>query len=61
MTGFAIGSLPLLLLAQTQVGALARRFGTTTLQWIQRSAMLLAAAMLLWRGVTAMQGGSCCH
>lgn len=61
MSGFAIGSLPLLLLAQTQVGALARRFGPTTIQWVQRSAMLLAAATLVWRGIASMQGGSCCH
>ncbi|HEX6810818.1 MAG TPA: sulfite exporter TauE/SafE family protein [Planctomycetota bacterium] len=61
MLGFALGSLPLLLLAQTQAGRLARRFGAKTLQWFQRSAMLLAAAMLVWRGITVMQGGSCCH
>jgi sulfite exporter TauE/SafE len=61
MTGFALGSLPLLLLAQTQMGSLARRFGPTVLQRVQRSAMLLAAAILVWRGVVSMQGGSCCH
>jgi sulfite exporter TauE/SafE len=61
MTGFALGSLPLLLLAQTQAGWLARRFGPRTLQIVQRSAMLLAAATLVWRGVLALQGSSCCH
>lgn len=61
MTGFALGSLPLLLLAQTQAGRLARRFGPRTLQWLQRGAMLSAAAILIWRGATSLQGSSCCH
>ncbi len=61
MTGFALGSLPLLFLAQTQAGRLTRRFGPAGLQWIQRSAMLLAAGVLVWRGVAALQGGGCCH
>lgn len=60
MFGFALGSLPLLLLAQTQAGWLANRFGPTTLRWIQKGAMLLAAGVLVWRGVLATQGGSCC-
>lgn len=61
MTGFALGSLPLLLLAQLQAHWLTRKFGPTTLLWIQRSAMLLAAAALAWRGIVALQGESCCH
>ena len=61
MTGFALGSLPLLLLAQTQAGNLARRFGPRTMQWVQRGAMLLAAAVLVWRGFVSLQGESCCH
>jgi sulfite exporter TauE/SafE len=60
MTGFALGSLPLLLLAQTQAGRVAQRFGPRTLWWLQRVAMLLAAATLVWRGVAGLQGGSCC-
>jgi len=52
---------PLLLLAQTQAGRLARRFGPATLLWIQRAAILLAALLLVWRGITGMQGGCCCH
>lgn len=60
MSGFALGSLPLLLLAQTQVGRLAQRFGPHTLRWVQRSAMLLAAGTLIWRGILAIQGDSCC-
>jgi hypothetical protein len=61
MIGFAAGSLPLLLLAQTQAGRLARRFGPRTLQHVQRTARLLAAGMLVWRGVVGLQGESCCH
>jgi uncharacterized protein len=61
MLAFALGSLPLLLLAQTQVGRLAQRFGPTTLWWVQRIAMLGAAGTLIWRGVVSMRGESCCH
>jgi len=61
MLAFALGSLPLLLLAQTQVGRLAHRFGPRTLFWVQRIAMLGAAGTLIWRGVVSMQGESCCH
>jgi sulfite exporter TauE/SafE len=57
---FALGALPLLVLAQTQVFALARRFGPRTLQLVQRGAMLLAAAALVWRGVLALHGSDCC-
>jgi sulfite exporter TauE/SafE len=61
MLGFALGSLPLLLFAQLQAGWLTRRFGAKTLQWVQRLAMLSAAAVLAWRGFVALQGESCCH
>ncbi|MBL9080052.1 MAG: sulfite exporter TauE/SafE family protein [Planctomycetes bacterium] len=61
MLGFALGSLPVLLLAQTQALRLAQRLGPTTLLWVQRIAMLSAAAVLVWRGVLAMRGESCCH
>jgi len=61
MLGFALGSLPLLALAQSQAGLLLRRFGPRTLAIVQRFAMLSAAALLVWRGWSSMQGGSCCH
>lgn len=61
MGAFALGALPLLLLAQLQVGALARRFGPRALQAVQRGAMLLAAAVLVWRGILTLHGESCCH
>jgi sulfite exporter TauE/SafE len=59
MTGFALGSLPLLLLAQHKAPALARRLSPTALAWLQKGAMLLAAAILVWRGYHADQGGCC--
>lgn len=61
MVGFALGSLPLLFLAQTQATRLVQRFGPRTMLWVQRGAMLLAAAMLAWRGFISLQGESCCH
>jgi len=60
MAGLALGAVPLLLLAQTQAPRLARRFGPHTLRWVQRGAMILAAGMLIWRGVLGLQGESCC-
>jgi sulfite exporter TauE/SafE len=61
MLGFALGSLPLLALAQTIAPALARRWSPIAVQRVQRTAMLLAAGLLVWRGIMAMQGGSCCQ
>jgi sulfite exporter TauE/SafE len=61
MAGFALGSLPLLWLAQTRVGSLSRRFGPRAVRFVQRAAMLSAAALLVWRGVTTLHGGDCCH
>lgn len=60
MAGFALGSLPLLFLAQHHAPALVRRFSPRTLAWVQKGAMLLAAAVLVWRASVAQQGG-CCH
>lgn len=59
MFGFALGSLPLLLLAQWKAPSLARRLSPRTLKLVQTSAMLLAAGVLVWRGALASQGGSC--
>lgn len=61
MAGFALGSLPLLFLAQTQATRLASRFGPKTVRWVQRTAMLTAAGMLIWRGIVSLQGETCCH
>ena len=60
MAGFALGSLPLLLLAQHQSLWLGRRFGPRTLALVQRGTMLVAAAILAWRGFAGLDGG-CCH
>jgi sulfite exporter TauE/SafE len=59
MGGFALGSLPLLLLAQWNAPSLARRLSPTALLVVQRGAMLLAAATLVWRGMQAASGGCC--
>lgn len=40
--------------------AIARRFSSLALAWAQKSAMLLAAAVLVWRASVARQRG-CCH
>lgn len=60
MLGFALGSLPLLLLAQTQANRLLRRFRPRTLATAFKVAMLVAAGLLVWRGVAAQLGSSCC-
>jgi sulfite exporter TauE/SafE len=60
MSAFALGSLPLLLVAQTQAVPLVRRFGPRALALVARIAMLAAAGVLVWRGIAAQQGG-CCH
>ncbi|MCA8950509.1 MAG: sulfite exporter TauE/SafE family protein [Planctomycetes bacterium] len=61
MTGFAVGSLPLLFVAQQSAGRFAARFGPRAVKNLQRVAMLLAAGALLWRGFANLGGGSCCH
>ncbi len=60
MLGFALGSLPLLLLAQWRAPLLVRRLSPMVLTVVQRGAMLLAAGLLVWRGMQASHGG-CCH
>jgi sulfite exporter TauE/SafE len=59
MAGFALGAVPLLLLAHANAPSLARRLPPATLAWIQRGAMLSAAALLVWRGMQAKSGGCC--
>lgn len=59
--GFALGSIPLLLLGQTQAGRLLRRLGPARLLVVQRAAMLLAAGVLVYRGTVHLQGSSCCN
>ncbi len=59
MAGFALGAVPLLVLAQANAPSLARRLSPTALLVVQRGAMLLAAALLVWRGMQASSGGCC--
>lgn len=60
MAGFAVGALPVLLLAQVHIHAIVGRFGAPAVRTLQKIAMLLAAGLLLWRGLLALQGSSCC-
>lgn len=60
MFGFALGSLPALLLAQINIGWIRARL---SLQWrtnLQRIVLLGAAALLAWRGWVQLAGASCC-
>lgn len=59
MSGFALGAVPLLLLAQWNAPSIARAMSPRALLLTQRGAMLLAAALLVWRGTQASQGGCC--
>jgi hypothetical protein len=59
MLGFALGSLPVLLLGQLQVGWLRSRLGAGGLRRVTTVAMLAAAAALAWRGVAELRGGCC--
>ena len=54
MAGFALGLLPLLAFTQANLGWLHRRFGADRMRWIARVTMLVAAAMLLWRGIAGL-------
>jgi sulfite exporter TauE/SafE len=62
---FALGTLPLLLLAQTQLHWLGGRLSPRNMQRIQRVLALAAAGLLAWRLRDTLGGGdlppSCCH
>lgn len=61
MAAFALGTLPVLFLAQTLMPWMATRLGPRAVKIVQRTAMLLAAAALIYRGYANLGGGSCCH
>lgn len=61
MAAFALGTLPVLFLAQSLMPRMAARLGPRTVKFVQRAAMLLAAAALIYRGYANLGGGSCCH
>lgn len=67
MAGFALGLLPLLAFTQANLGWLDRRLGRARLRVVSRVLMVVAAAVLAWRGVAdlgaraAGLGGGCCH
>lgn len=61
--GFGLGSAPLLWLAQSQLVHLQRWLGPRGLRRMQALAMAVAAAVLLWRGLRAVQApgvSPCC-
>lgn len=60
LLGFALGSLPLLALAQWRWQGWRARLGDRRMAWIQRAMLLLAAGLLVWRGVLDLLGDSCC-
>ncbi len=61
LTGFAIASLPLLALTHAQLSFLHKKLGPRGMLWLQRGTLLIAAAVLFWRGWNNLQGASCCH
>jgi hypothetical protein len=58
--GFALGSLPVLALAQLNLGWLRRRLSPSARELLQRGVLLGAAAVLIWRAWASHAGGSCC-
>lgn len=57
---FALGTIPLFLLAQAGLWKLQQRGGKAWLPIVQRSFAFLAAGLLVWRAILIDQGG-CCH
>lgn len=60
MLGFALGSLPLLALAQGTIPRLRAHLGDAGFTWLRRGLFLVAAVILSWRAWADVQGGSCC-
>ena len=60
MLGFAVGSAPILIVAQLHVGWLQKKLGPSGLARIRLAAMLSAAGLLIWRGWQHLNGSSCC-
>ena len=54
MTAFAVGTVPLLLLLQTQFTRLP--FSPVTLQRVRQGLALISAALLMWRAVAGAEG-----
>jgi sulfite exporter TauE/SafE len=60
MLGFALGSLPALLLAQVNIGWIRARLSLQARANLQRLALLAAAVLLAWRGWSQLGGGGGC-
>jgi sulfite exporter TauE/SafE len=59
MAAFAAGTIPLYLLAQTQVLRLQGALSSHALRWTQQSLALVSAALLIWRTTIPLHGS--CH
>lgn len=59
MAAFAAGTIPLYLLAQTQVVRLQGSLSPNALRWSQQSLALVSAALLIWRATIPLHGS--CH
>jgi sulfite exporter TauE/SafE len=58
---FALGTVPLLLLAQQQWGRFQAWAGIRRATWLQRGLLFAALAVVLWRSYAAGMGAPCCH
>lgn len=59
MAAFAAGTIPLYLLAQTQVVRLQGSLSPNALRWTQQALALVSAALLVWRATIPLHGA--CH
>ena len=60
LAAFALGSMPLLVLAQWPLQALARKLGAARFAWLQRGLLVVAASVLVLRASLDLAGGCCC-
>ena len=61
MLFFALGSVPALLLTQLNVRWLGAKLGPTGRARLFRALLLVAATVLVYRVIVALNGESCCH
>jgi sulfite exporter TauE/SafE len=59
MAAFAVGTIPLYLLAQMQAVRLQGSLSPNALRWTQQSLALISATMLIWRATIPLHGS--CH
>jgi uncharacterized protein len=61
LLAFALGSLPILLLTQMNLGWLSGKLSVRGRSWLFRGLMVAAAGVLLFRGVADLYGTTSCH